>query len=347
MKRNLNLDLIRAFATISVISVHFYLNTSYYSLPINGEKMYILTIIRGFFMMCVPLFLILTGYLMCDKKISKEYYYKIFSTLGIYVLASILSIFYKIIVLEYNFTLFSVICSILDFTADGYAWYIEMYIGLFLMILFFNILYNSLQEKRLEKYLLITLFILVVLPTITNFKDYKILSSYWTGLWPILYYFMGMYLKENAIKINNTKIILIFVFVIIFNGVVNIILSNKGPLNIGVLENWYSFENFITSLLWFVFILKLDLEKIPHLICLTINYISKYSLGMYLSSYLVDLTLYPILKIYIPDFYVQIFLAPIIVVLVILLSFTLSYFITNFYYFIEGRLIHKIYYKKN
>ena len=148
-------------------------------------------------------------------------------------------------------------------------------------------------------------------------------------------------------QIGQIILTFIFVFVIIFNGIVNIILSNKGPLNIGVLENWYSFENFITSLLWFVFILKLDLEKIPHLICLTINYISKYSLGMYLSSYLVDLTLYPILKIYIPDFYVQIFLAPIIVVLVILLSFTLSYFITNFYYFIEGRLIHKIYYKKN
>ena len=73
-ERNINLDLIRTVAVISVISVHFFLNSGFYSLPLLGKTMYISTVFRTLFMICVPLFLLLTGYLMNKKELSKKYY---------------------------------------------------------------------------------------------------------------------------------------------------------------------------------------------------------------------------------------------------------------------------------
>ena len=70
-KRNLNADLIRCVAVFSVISVHFLLNGGFYKQEVCGIPMLMMCMYRSFFMTCVPLFLILTGYLMGQKKLSK------------------------------------------------------------------------------------------------------------------------------------------------------------------------------------------------------------------------------------------------------------------------------------
>ena len=74
-QRNINIDLIKCIAVISVISVHFFWNTGYYTEPMLGKRMLFMTFMRTSFMVCVPLFLIITGYLMCGKKLSAKYFY--------------------------------------------------------------------------------------------------------------------------------------------------------------------------------------------------------------------------------------------------------------------------------
>ena len=63
-ERNINLDLIRCVAVIFVISVHFCLNSAFYEVTCSGMRMLIMYILRTAFITCVPLFLMLTGYLM-------------------------------------------------------------------------------------------------------------------------------------------------------------------------------------------------------------------------------------------------------------------------------------------
>lgn len=70
MKRDTSLDFIRIIALISVISIHFFRHIGYYNLTLQGRWVYVLTLARSFFRVCVPLFLILTGYLM-NKKVLK------------------------------------------------------------------------------------------------------------------------------------------------------------------------------------------------------------------------------------------------------------------------------------
>lgn len=62
-KRDLRLDIIRCIAAFSVISVHFLSHIQYYEASMEGRRMFLMTLMRTAFMVCVPLFLILTGYL--------------------------------------------------------------------------------------------------------------------------------------------------------------------------------------------------------------------------------------------------------------------------------------------
>lgn len=99
-KRQTSLECVRIIALWCVISVHFFLKNGFYDEKVIGLKMYIAVIARSGFMICVPLFIILTGYLMNQKQLSAKYYLGITKTIMIYILSSVACILYKHIFLE-------------------------------------------------------------------------------------------------------------------------------------------------------------------------------------------------------------------------------------------------------
>ena len=88
--RDVRLDIIRIFSLFCVIAVHFFLNSGFYNEIVIGKKMYIMSIIRSFFIICVPMFIMLTGYLVNGKTLSKKYYKGIIKILIIYLICSII-----------------------------------------------------------------------------------------------------------------------------------------------------------------------------------------------------------------------------------------------------------------
>lgn len=167
-KRNINLDMIRVIAVFSVLSVHFFLHNGFYEEIVVGKRLFFMGTMRNFFMICVPLFLILTGFLMNKKVVSRKYYSGLKKTYITYVLASIACLVYFSISTQRSFGIIESIKMILNFSAAPYSWYIEMYIGLFLLIPFINILYNGLKSKKQKIGLIITMLSLTVLPSVMN-----------------------------------------------------------------------------------------------------------------------------------------------------------------------------------
>lgn len=96
-KRNINIDLIKCIAVFSVISVHFFANVGLYKNVINSTNMYIGIFFRTLFMICVPLFIITTGYLMKNKTLSKKYYLGVLRVLIIYLLDAFIYLGYNTI----------------------------------------------------------------------------------------------------------------------------------------------------------------------------------------------------------------------------------------------------------
>ena len=158
-KRNINIDLIKCIAVFSVISVHFFLNNGFYNKIVDSSGMYIGVFFRTLFMICVPLFLLSTGYLMKDKSLNKKYYFGISRVLIIYLIDAIIYLGYKSIYYNDSFSIKHIVSSILKFDI-GYSWYIEMYIGLFLLIPFLNLIYNNLNSKKQKQILIITMLLL-------------------------------------------------------------------------------------------------------------------------------------------------------------------------------------------
>ncbi len=147
-KRNETLDIIRIISLLCINGVHFFRNSGFYSVPVEGGKMLILCIFRSLFIICVPMFLMLSGYLMNQKTPSKKYFWGITKTIVIYFLCSVVfSLFLKFVQKEeMDPKIF--ITNLFSFEGTKYAWYIEMYLGLYLIIPFLNIIFNNLKDKK-------------------------------------------------------------------------------------------------------------------------------------------------------------------------------------------------------
>lgn len=70
-------------------------HTGYYSTTADNVPMYFATVLRTLFSVCVPLFMILSGFLLCNKTLKKGYYSGIRKTIIVYILVAIACIIYK------------------------------------------------------------------------------------------------------------------------------------------------------------------------------------------------------------------------------------------------------------
>lgn len=290
--RNPSLDLIRVIATFSVLSVHFFLNTQFYETTVAGPRMFVMVLARTFFMVCVPLFLLLTGYLCGRKTLSLNYYRGIRRTLETYLVVSILCLALRRLLLHETIFLPFAIISIFNFSASSYAWYVEMYIGLFLLIPFLNLLYNGLGTKRKKQLLILTAALLCSAPTLLNLYI-KILPDWWTNLYPVLYYFIGVYIREYDIPLPRRINVLLLGICCLLFGSFNYVVNYGDFFRWRDYVDWNGFQNVIDSVLLFLLLLHLPAEKAPQPCIATLTKVSTLSLGLYLSSSVTDQLIYP------------------------------------------------------
>lgn len=299
MKRKTGLDIIRTIAIIFVIGVHFFKNTSYYYLPLSGKSMFIMTILRWLTFTCIPLFLLLTGYLNNKKELNKNYYKGIKKVLTSYIIISIICIIVRIFVFDEKQRILYWLLSIFNFTANGNAWYIEMYIGLFLLIPFLNILYNNLKTKEHKKYLIITMIILTTLPSLFNSFEIlglktEIIPNYWVITYPLTYYFIGAYISEYQPNVSKVKCLVYICLTLLIHSTISYVLRENQTFSWDLVGGYQNILSLITSINIFLLFYKQDI-KVP-IIRNLIESISICSLDMYLFSYLVDIKVYEILN---------------------------------------------------
>ena len=148
MKRDANLDLIRSVAIVFVLLLHFVMGSGWYGMPDLGFAGWTMELCRALFVSCVPLFLLLSGYLCAEKTLSARYYLGLVRIYVVYLLSCALSLFVRIVVLKEDIGLRQAVGSIFSHQANEYSWYVSMYTGLFLLIPFLNAGYAALKSRR-------------------------------------------------------------------------------------------------------------------------------------------------------------------------------------------------------
>ncbi|MBQ3517806.1 MAG: acyltransferase family protein [Clostridia bacterium] len=345
MQRNSAADILRCLAFVFVPSVHFLLNSGFYQATVESTRTLIMVIARALFIICVPLFMTLSGYLMRTKQLSASYYKKLGKTYFSYVLASIACVVFAVLKLEQEWTLRSTLIGILEFKAAPYSWYIEMYMGLFLFVPFLNLLYNNIPSRKWKRNLLIIGVCLVFLPSVVNVYNFdsadwwylpssntdyvEILPNWWvTVLYPVVYYFLGCYLSEYKIRLNKWINLFLILYVTFVYGVYTYWRSFQVKFIWGVWCQYYSLFTFILTLLVFLFFLNLRYDKMPAVIGNGFAKISGLCMNAYLLSWIFDKLFYPLLKDHvgeIEDRFVYFFaVVPIVIVLSLLLSYVLQ-----------------------
>lgn len=316
-RRNPAMDIIRIFSLFCVVSVHFFYNNQFYQTPVYGMRMYIMVVIRNFFMISVPLFLLLSGYLMGQKRPNAAYFRGIGKTLLTYVLAAIVCIGYRIVQKNASYTLYSAFVAITDFSGAQYSWYVEMYIGLYLLIPFLNVLYDGLENKKQKQTLLLVCLLLSSVPSVVNifrFADpgwfreptrtavyHHLLPDWWTDIYPISYYFVGRYLREFPLKMPRWKKLLRITLVTLATGIFNIYRSYDVNFVWGVWQGWYGLPNLVLAVLVFDLMAHLDCSRMKSSTRRLLKNLSDWVLGAYLLSWIFDQEAYPRLITAVPD----------------------------------------------
>lgn len=309
-KHNINLDIIRCLALLLVMSVH--LGT--HAITMNSKQAFIFMLIETISMSCVPLFIILTGFLTSNHKIKltdKKYYSRLITRILIpYLIVGIVVVLFKRFYLGENIGFLSGLFYILSF--PEYFWYINMYIGLFLLTPVLNIIWNNINSKKDSKVLIGILVFLTIAPSFTNIYNFlspewwgdlslsenynQILPHWWIMLYPITYYFIGAYINryQNDIKrIKWQKIALVLVGTSILFALYNFWRSHGSTLVLGQWFEYYGFEHSTTAVLIFCMILSMNFSRIKEAPRKWIMRLSELSFGAYMTSWLVDNFLHP------------------------------------------------------
>lgn len=307
--RDIGLDITRIFAFLCVVSVHFLIGSQFYDNRLTGEKMYVMTLIRSFSMVCVPLFLLLTGYLTCGRDVELtprgylKYTAKLRHVLLTYLFASLFVQLFCKVMTDVTMTFGTAMKNVLGFSQ--YGWYVEMYIGLFLLTPFLSLLLKNLDRRALTVFIAV-LSVLTVAPSVFNVFNFfssgnfisggadKIIPQWWEKLYPVTYWFIGAYMRKyvEIKKLNTFRLFLLAVIFTVMFGVFGILKSRGGAFRGGTHCDWGSLQCTVLSVTVFLFVNSINFKTRGKRSAGFLKLVSELTFGAYIVSYAVDTAFY-------------------------------------------------------
>ena len=205
-ERRTGIDLIKVLAVVSVISIHTIGNLHVLDMDMCGIRAFLIVVFRYLVMACVPLFLMITGFLQARKTPNKKFYLGLVPVAANYCFIAALGALYNMHI-DSTVTWQVALLSIFNFTANNYAWYVEMFIGLYLLIPFLNGGYAHLGTKKAKLWMLAVFSILTIAPSLTSvFRTpayyVEVIPKYWVEFYPVCYYMIGVYIREYKPRVN-------------------------------------------------------------------------------------------------------------------------------------------------
>lgn len=321
--RDIGLDITRIIAFALVPCLHFFLNSGLYSVPIYGTRMGTMVMLRTFCMTSVPLFMLLTGYLMSQKKIPLQwesvrvFYRGLSKVIVTYLLSCALIFIFRIACLHEDLLFRDIL--LFGFGYGGYAWYVNMYIGLYLLIPFLNHIWQASNTRESQKLILIVLLVLTVAPTVFNIWNWhlegaiihpwitdtydKLLPDWWSDLYPITYYYIGAYIRRNVNlkELHSGKLFLLMAVSLLLAGFFNLWRSYSVCFIWGSWCARWGLQNVINSTLIFLFINSIRYKPAPEWLRKLIALISDLTFGAYILSWIPDQVTYPVLAAAVPE----------------------------------------------
>ncbi|MBR6106620.1 MAG: acyltransferase family protein [Oscillospiraceae bacterium] len=304
--RFIGIDIVKILACMLVVCVHFFLYSGFYSEPITKDFGQGAIFCRWAAYCCVPLFMITTGYLMKNKTLSKKYYLGILRVLIVYVICSIICYAFdhqhwpmKYDVPYGGYSVWIFIRGLFMFTDAQYAWYVEYYICMFLIIPFVNLAFNNLKDKKQKQIMLITTLIITIVSQsfFVGFKDItqiRLFPGYFSRCYPIAYYLIGAYIRDYPPKrtlMNKFYFIVMFGLALawVSNTTYNQSLMNEENNFVMLSKHYNDYGSWPVAVCsTMLFLIFFDIESRNKVLIQIVKFISEATFACYLVSYVFD-----------------------------------------------------------
>lgn len=286
---------LRFFATVSVIFLHVTAGILNQYKSVSSFVWWTGNIYDSLVRFCVPAFLMLTGALMLNKNYELNYFLK-----KKFLRIVLPFIFWSMVYISFalnnkllqrpEMSFFEIIKWCFNLFKSGssvHLWYIYMIIGIYLFIPIINKWIQNASEKEVLYFLFIWILTIIFdLPFFSKFRI-NIDLTYFAGF--LGYLILGYYLSVKKFKYSTAKIRFI-AMLLIFVGVSTTIfgtyfLTKRDGIFNDCFYNYLSIGVLISSVGFFIFIKYLNIFKLFFL--RIINFISKFSYGIYLVHILV------------------------------------------------------------
>ena len=225
-----------------------------------------------------------------NKTISKQYYKGCIRVLVAYLFFSIITILFRKYWLDVDFSFRHIIGSILRFNAVPYGWYIEMWIGLFLLTPFLNMMYKAVPTQRQKQILILTLCALTALPYSFNQYGWHLVPGFWEICYPLTFFFIGSYIHEYKPRIDSWKLWLVILLLCLINPICSILIGQSHTFIRKDGGRWGVFGT-IVAIAFFLLFDQADFKS--PVLRKSLTKISLLSLDMYLCCYIFDALVYP------------------------------------------------------
>lgn len=283
------IDLLKCIAIFTIPAQHFFsLHTHFRETPFDTTSMFIQSIGFEFFLIGVPLFIAITGYLSKQTEPTWAYYKKGLKVLVPYILISVIYIFFRKLHQHEKISFLQCVEMILGFNAISYAWYIEMWIGLYLLAPFLNILYNKISTHKTSIILVSTLYAMTYLPLTLNREGFHFLPDYWVCISPLTCYYIGSHIRKFGCNSNLRNLYIIIFIAILTEPIINLLFFKGQPYRY-ILGIYLLIVPEMTA----VFILLHKWETRRTWLQKLLALISNHTLEMYLYCAMCDMILYP------------------------------------------------------
>lgn len=354
--RQSNFELMRIISMVMIIIIHLIFH-SVLSSTTNEKLQLVIDFLVLLCSVCVNSFILLTGYFQCENKFSIKKVVDILKSTWFYkVLFLIIALMISIMPIT-NIEIFE---ELLPIDMRDY-WFINLYIVLYILSPYINILIKKMSQSEYRRLLIISFILFMVIPIVTNNRAVQ--NNGYTLINFCFLYLVGGYLRQYPINKNihfknysNNKIKFIFLVIFICSLTVNFIIYQFSKqlvlfdhslfqrLGNTIMMNYRSFSNpliVIQSIAYFIYFGACKIKSN------VINKIGKYVLDVYLihENYYILSVLY--IWIGVSSWlrysgYIIVILTILVSIIILIICILLSIIKSGLFKFIESR---KIYYK--
>ena len=202
-KRTNSIDLIKFIASVFVIGVHYLPSINFLNISLMKKTAFFASIIYTIFLTCVPLFFLCSGYLLSSRKITKTHYLKF-----TYFIITICIILTVVRLVNFHSTNFLTLIKKLPY-------YIPYYFIIYLFAPYINLSLNKLSKKQFNFLLFSLILVICIFPTTESIFHITI-TNFMRFAHPVLFYIMGVYIKNYPIKKYKHRYMYISMFILPF-----------------------------------------------------------------------------------------------------------------------------------